>query len=92
MMLEVPSAKSSVATLRNHNRPDDDSPNYHTYHLAQDGKAKLQGPGWKDDMPWFMTFIDPCGLTAAVTGDSQGERKRSPFGKLEVLGISRGMK
>jgi hypothetical protein len=49
---------------------------YHVY-LAQDGLTELRGPGWKDDMPWFMTFIDPCGMTAAVTGG--GRRKEKPF-------------
>ncbi|KAH7366664.1 RTA1 domain protein [Pyrenochaeta sp. MPI-SDFR-AT-0127] len=49
---------------------------YHVY-LAQDGRTELRGPGWKDEMPWFMTFIDPCGLTAALTGGSR--RKEKPF-------------
>ncbi|KAH6644253.1 RTA1 domain protein [Boeremia exigua] len=49
---------------------------YHVY-LAQDGKTELKGPGWKDEMPWFMTFIDPCGLTIAVTGG--GRKKQQPF-------------
>jgi hypothetical protein len=55
-----------------HYLPED----YHTY-LAQDGQTELQGPGWKDDMPWFVTFIDPCGMTAAVTGG--GRKKQKPF-------------
>ncbi|KAF1925761.1 uncharacterized protein M421DRAFT_423317 [Didymella exigua CBS 183.55] len=49
---------------------------YHIY-LAQDGQTELKGPGWKNDLPWFMTFIDPCGLTAAVTGS--GRKKEKPF-------------
>ncbi|KAJ8110311.1 hypothetical protein OPT61_g6817 [Boeremia exigua] len=49
---------------------------YHVY-LAQDGQTEVRGPGWKDDMPWFMTFIDPCGLTAAITGG--GRKKERPF-------------
>ncbi|KAI4947328.1 hypothetical protein J4E91_006680 [Alternaria rosae] len=49
---------------------------YHIY-LAQNGQTELQGPGWKDDMPWFMTFIDPCGITASITGGSR--RKERPF-------------
>lgn len=51
---------------------------YHTY-LAQDGKTELQGPGWKDDMPWWMTFIDPCGLTAAIAGIGRNKAKEKPF-------------
>jgi hypothetical protein len=42
-----------------------------------------------DDMPCFMPFIDPCGLTAAVT--SGGRKKEKPFWDTEVLGLSRGM-
>ncbi|KAF1938742.1 RTA1 domain protein [Clathrospora elynae] len=49
---------------------------YHTY-LAQDGRTELQGKGWKDEIPWFMNFIDPCGLAAAVTG--RGRDKEKPF-------------
>lgn len=49
---------------------------YHVY-LAQDGRTELVGPGWKDEMPWFMTFIDPCGLTAALSGGSR--KNERPF-------------
>ncbi|KAJ4374819.1 hypothetical protein N0V83_001896 [Neocucurbitaria cava] len=59
--------------------------NYHTY-LAQDGHTELQGPGWKDDMPWFITFIDPCGLTAALTGG--GRKKEKPFWEVNGFGDS----
>lgn len=54
-----------------HYLPED----YHVY-VAQNGRTELQGPGWKDDMPWWMTFIDPCGLTASLTGS---KRKEKPF-------------
>lgn len=49
---------------------------YHVY-LAQDGQTELKGPGWKGEMPWFMTFIDPCGLIAAVIGG--GRKKKKTF-------------
>jgi hypothetical protein len=49
---------------------------YHVY-LAQDGQTELKGPGWKDDMPWFWTFIDPCGLTASLMGGRS--KKQKPF-------------
>lgn len=55
-----------------HYLPED----YHVY-LAQDGRTELTGPGWKDDMPWFWTFIDPCGLTAAILGATR--KKEKPF-------------
>ncbi|XP_014559648.1 hypothetical protein COCVIDRAFT_35166 [Bipolaris victoriae FI3] len=54
-----------------HYLPED----YHVY-VAQNGRNELQGPGWKDDMPWWMTFIDPCGLTASLAGS---KRKEKPF-------------
>jgi hypothetical protein len=55
-----------------HYLPED----YHIY-LAQDGQTELQGSGWKDDMPWIMTFIDPCGLTTSLTGGAR--RTERPF-------------
>jgi hypothetical protein len=64
-----------------HHLPED----YHVY-LAQDGKTELKGPGWKDEMPWFMTFLDPCGLTVAVTGG--GRRKEKPFWETNGYGIN----
>jgi hypothetical protein len=55
-----------------HYLPED----YHIY-LAQDGVTELRGPGWKDDVPWFMTFIDLCGIIASVTG--RGRKKEKAF-------------
>jgi hypothetical protein len=49
---------------------------YHIY-LAQDGKTELTGPGWEDDVPWFITFLDPFGVTAAVI--SSEKKKEKPF-------------
>lgn len=49
---------------------------YHVY-LAQDGQTEVKGPGWESEMPWFMTFVDPCGLTAAVAG--RARKKERPF-------------
>lgn len=47
---------------------------YHVY-LKQDGKSEVLGPGWKDDVPWWMTFIDPCGLSARM----RGKATKKPF-------------
>jgi hypothetical protein len=55
-----------------HYLPED----YHIY-LAQDGETELVGPGWEDDVPWFITFLDPFGITAAVI--SSKTRKDKPF-------------
>lgn len=61
-----------------HYLPED----YHVY-LAQDGKTELKGPGWEDDLPWFVTFIDPCGLTAWVIkkerGGKNGPKEKKKF-------------
>ena len=53
---------------------------YHVY-LAQDGQTELKGPGWKNEMPWFINFIDPRGLTAAITGGARKKerKKEKPF-------------
>jgi hypothetical protein len=49
--------------------------NYHIY-LAQDGQTELKGPGWQNDRPWLLTFVDPCRLTAAVTGGRRRKEKQ----------------
>jgi len=54
---------------------------YHVY-LAQDGKTELEGPGWKDDQPWIMTWVDPCGMTVAIrrkVGKKGGVGEEKPF-------------
>ena len=50
---------------------------YHVY-LAQDGVTELQGPGWESEQSWIMTFIDPCGLTAMLSGQNKqgGQNKK----------------
>lgn len=52
---------------------------YHVY-LARDGETEVLGPGWKDDVPWWVTFIDPFGITAGVLGKMNGKGgKERPF-------------
>ncbi|KAF2867532.1 hypothetical protein BDV95DRAFT_598183 [Massariosphaeria phaeospora] len=51
---------------------------YHVY-LAQDGKTELQGPGWKDDVPWIITFLDPCGFSNMLREKLSGASKEQPF-------------
>lgn len=63
--------------LWNYRHPRRHLPEDYGVYLAQDGRTELSGPGWKDDMPGWMTFLDPCGLTALLTSD--GRRKEKPF-------------
>jgi hypothetical protein len=65
-----------------HYLPED----YHIY-LAQDGKTELMGPGWEDDVPWFITFLDPFGITAAII--SSKTKKDKPFWENNGFGDSR---
>ncbi|KAF2795857.1 RTA1 domain protein [Melanomma pulvis-pyrius CBS 109.77] len=64
---------------------------YHVY-LAQDGRTELVGPGWKDDQPWVMSFIDPFGFVAmcARKGKGKTEGKERPF--WEANGFHTGTK
>lgn len=60
-----------------HYLPED----YHVY-LAQDGKTELQGPGWKNDRPWLVTFLDPfdfVGMVQMCMGRGKGHGKEKPF-------------
>ncbi|EEP80582.1 conserved hypothetical protein [Uncinocarpus reesii 1704] len=45
---------------------------YNTY-LAQDGITELEGPGWKDDRPVWLTLIDPFGFV------NWSGKKEKPF-------------
>ncbi|KAH7112854.1 hypothetical protein B0J11DRAFT_181772 [Dendryphion nanum] len=49
----------SNTTLWNARHPRRYLPEKYTVYLAQDGKTELEGPGWKNNKPWLMTFIDP---------------------------------
>lgn len=44
--------------------------NYHVY-LSKDGHTEVEGPGWKDNRPFVMTWIDPLGFM--LKGDKEEE-------------------
>lgn len=46
--------------------------NYHVY-LAKDGHTELEGPGWKDNRSFILTWMDPLGLFI------KGDDKETPF-------------
>ncbi|KAK2782328.1 hypothetical protein FQN52_000973 [Onygenales sp. PD_12] len=43
-------------------------PRSHLTYLARDGKTELQGPGWVDERPFLVTFIDPFDVVGLVKG------------------------
>lgn len=49
---------------------------YHIY-LSKSGHAELEGPGWEDNRPAILTWIDPLGLCL------KGEDKEVPFSEEE---------
>jgi hypothetical protein len=42
--------------------------------LAKDGVTELRGPGWKDNRPFIVTFIDPFDLFGLFTGADKKTR------------------
>lgn len=50
--------------------------NHHIY-LSRSGHTELEGPGWEDNRPFVMTWIDPLGLFL------KGNDKEIPFWEKE---------
>lgn len=48
-------------------------PEKYTVYLAQDGVTEVEGPGWKDPRPFWLTVLDPFNLTGAVLGRDRGQ-------------------
>ncbi|SPO05513.1 related to Rtm1p [Cephalotrichum gorgonifer] len=53
-------------------------------YLALDGKTEVDGPGWKEDRPWVMTFIDPFNFQGMITGGAK--MKMDPFWETDGIG------
>lgn len=66
--------------------------NYHVY-LAQDGKTEIEGPGWKNNRPWLVTFIDPfdcIGMVESIGKKKETDRKDKPFWEMNgIVGAQR---
>ncbi|KAL4810018.1 hypothetical protein BDV18DRAFT_130126 [Aspergillus unguis] len=35
-------------------------------YLAKDGTTEIEGPGFKDPRPWYVTFVDPFDITGLI--------------------------
>ncbi|KAL5340114.1 hypothetical protein BJX70DRAFT_387548 [Aspergillus crustosus] len=46
-------------TMLNIFHPMDCLPRSNKIYLARDGKTEIEGPGFQDPRPWYITFIDP---------------------------------
>lgn len=64
------------SVLWNYRHPRRYLPRDYRVYLAQDGKTELRGPGWHDHVSWWVTFVDPCEMLAALKGRKPEE---SPF-------------
>lgn len=42
-------------------------------YLAQDGVTEVEGPGFKDPRPFWMTLVDPFDIRGILTGQSKQE-------------------
>ncbi|OHX00263.1 RTA1 domain-containing protein [Colletotrichum incanum] len=50
-------------------------PEKYTVYLAKDGVTEVDGPGWKDPRPFWVTVVDPFDLAGVVRGrDRRSDR------------------
>ncbi|KAL4878679.1 hypothetical protein BJY04DRAFT_109449 [Aspergillus karnatakaensis] len=49
-------------TMLNINHPMRCLPRSNKIYLSRDGKTEIEGPGFQDPRPWYITFIDPFDL------------------------------
>ncbi|KAL5000279.1 hypothetical protein BDV10DRAFT_163104 [Aspergillus recurvatus] len=43
-------------------------PRSNRIYLAKDGVTEVEGPGFKDPRPWYVTFIDPFDIAGLISG------------------------
>ncbi|KAL6240022.1 hypothetical protein BDW75DRAFT_1155 [Aspergillus navahoensis] len=43
-------------------------PRSNRIYLAKDGVTEVEGPGFKDPRPWYVTFIDPFDISGLISG------------------------
>ncbi|KAL4765405.1 putative RTA1 domain protein [Aspergillus foveolatus] len=43
-------------------------PRSNKIYLAKDGVTEVEGPGFQDPRPWFVTFIDPFDIAGLISG------------------------
>ncbi|KAL0936713.1 RTA1 domain-containing protein [Colletotrichum truncatum] len=51
-------------------------PEKYTVYLAQDGVTEVDGPGWKDPRPFWLTVVDPFNLFGSC---GRGDRSQDRF-------------
>lgn len=58
-------------------------PDRYTVYLAKDGVTEVDGPGWRDPRPFWMTVVDPFDLAGLLRGR---DRSRVDFWETDVGG------
>ena len=55
-------------------------------YLAEDGKTEIEGPGYEDKRPWYVTFVDPFDLVGMCKGRNMQRRfwDTHEAGRMEV--------
>ena len=49
-------------------------PRNNRIYLAEDGRTEIEGPGYEDKRPWYVTFIDPFDLVGMMKGRHMEKR------------------
>lgn len=49
-------------------------PRNNKIYLAEDGVTEIQGEGYEDRRPWYITFLDPFDVVGMMKGRNMNQR------------------
>ena len=67
-------------------------PRNNRVYLAEDGVTEIEGPGYEDKRPWYVTVIDPFDFAGMVKGRNMERRfwDTHEGGRIEVPNETNG--
>ncbi|KAL2834939.1 hypothetical protein BDW59DRAFT_1353 [Aspergillus cavernicola] len=61
-------------TMLNIFHPMEFLPNSNKIYLTKDGVTEIEGPGFQDPRPWFVTFVDPFDIVGLIFNKGKKEK------------------
>ncbi|KAF6812553.1 RTA1 domain-containing protein [Colletotrichum sojae] len=77
-------------TMFNARHPRRFLPQKYTVYLAEDGATEVDGPGWKDPRPFWLTVVDPFDLGGVFRGRDRGQDRFWETAEVSVEGAGAG--
>lgn len=61
-------------------------PRNNKIYLAEDGRTEIEGPGYEDKRPWYVTFVDPFDMVGMAKGRNMERRfwETHEHGRIDV--------